>query len=198
MRFGLVDTKVYAKEFTLKEFAPGEMEICIENGSIDIDISHMVKDLRKSDREKVWEMARRVYSTVERGGLRGSDLNECFGSPLLSHVFGMDVDEALEKYEAWKKKDSIEELIKSLKPQDVVAYNSGIDFDYRTLMITRVIALDGKRYTFDGITRDGRSTIIYIPINDSKFTVIKIGRVVETTDILGEIKKIEDEWRKNR
>ena len=195
MRFKLMNTKVYAKEFTLNECAPGE--ICIENGSIDIDISHMVKDLRKSDREKVWDLARKIVVAPDIGGMDYNEIEDCFGTRSTSSVLRMPVDEALEKYESWKKDDSIEELIKSLKPQDVVAYNSGIDFDYRTLMITRVIALDGKRYTFDGITRDGRSTIIYIPIDDSKFTVVKIGRVVETADILGEIKKIEDEWRKN-
>ena len=204
MRFGLMNTKVYAKEFTLNECAPGEMEICIENGSIDIDISHMVKDLRKSDREKVWEMIKNIYHPIEAHmnpdpeGMPVAERSKVFGTDVFSKILSMPVDEVLEKYESWKKKHDAEAAIKSLKPQDVVAYNSGIDFDYRILMITRVIALDGKRYTFDGITRDGRSTVIYISIDDSKFTVKKIGRVVETTDILGEIKKIEDEWRKNR
>ena len=149
----------------------------------EVKLKSLGDEILKAEREKVWEMAEHILR------MRHYERLAYFGTSQVFDIVSMPVDEALEKYEAWKENDSVEELIKSLKPQDVVAYNSGIDFDYRTLMITRVIALDGKRYTFDGITRDGRSTIIYIPINDSKFTVIKIGRVVETADILGEIKK---------
>lgn len=152
----------------------------------------------KAEREKVWEMAKAINLAKEDGGMTYIELEDCFGTKNIQRIMkSYSVDEVLEKYEAWKKENSVEELIRNLKPQDVVAYNSGIDFDYRILMITRVIALDGKQYTFDGITRDGRSTVLYISIDDSKFTVNKIGRVVEASDILGEIKKIEDEWRKS-
>lgn len=198
MRFGLMDTKVYAKEFTLKECAPGEMEICIENGSIDIDISHMVKDLRKSDREKVWEMARKVYGPVERGGLCGIELKECFGSIYPGCMFTMDVDEALEKYESWKKKHDVETVIKNLKPQDVVAVPSPVNNSVKNvMMITMLEHPSSLSYRMQGIDSDGCTVAITRRITDYK-GLEKIGRVVETTDILGEIKKIEDEWRKNR
>lgn len=198
VRLALDDTTIYATEFTLFQDHNTIHEIEINEGYTDINLDPFIEKRLKAEREKVWEVFRAIAHNLNNGGMASSDVYECFGSHYSSCISEMPVDEVLEKYESWKKTHDVEEVIKSLKPQDVVAYNSGIDFDYRILMITRVIALDGgKRYTFDGITRDGRSTIIYISIDDSKFTVVKIGRVVETTDILGEIKKIEDEWRKN-
>lgn len=196
-RLVLDDTTIYATEYTISQSCNTVHEIEINEGYMDINLDPFIEKRLKAEREKVWEMARKLFLSADFGGMPYEEIEDCFGTKSITAVLKTPVDEALEKYEAWKKENSVEELIKSLKPQDVVAYNSGIDFDYRILMITRVIALDGNRFTFDGITRNGRSTILYISIDDSKFTVKKIGRVVETTDILGEIKKIEDEWRKN-
>lgn len=202
MRYYFENATIFTDSFTIADKNCRPMCIEIERGEMYVSgnlYEQTESDTLKAEREKVWEMAKAINLAKEDGGMRYVELEDCFGTKNIERIMkSYSVDEALEKYEAWKENNSVEELVKSLKPQDVVAYNSGIDFDYRILMITRVIALDGgKRYTFDGITRDGRSTIIYISIDDSKFTVVKIGRVVETTDILGEIKKIEDEWRKN-
>lgn len=198
MRLKLKDAKIYTNDFVLAQTACcSQQEITIEEGYMDFDSCLILQECAKVEREKVWEIFRAIVHSPNNGGMASDDIYECFGSRFASCISEMPVDEVLEKYESWKKTNSVEEIIKSLKPQDVVAYNSGIDFDYRVLMITRVLALDGKQYTFDGITRDGRSTVLYISIDNSNFTFTKIGRVVETTDILGEIKKIEDEWRKN-
>ena len=198
MRFGLVDAKVYAKEFTLKECALGEMEICIENGSIDIDIGHLVKDLRKSDREKVWELARKIVVSPDIGGMDYNEMEDCFETTSTFGVLRMPVDEALEKYESWKKKHDVETVIKSLKPQDVVAvpkpYGCG---DYCVYMVTMVNPYAEDTCVIRGIEHTG-DVILNRRKPEEYKGLEKIGRVVETTDILGEIKKIEDEWRKNR
>lgn len=198
MRLELEDTKIYAKEFALKEYAPGEMEINIENGSIDIDISHMVKDLRKTDREKVWEMARKIVVAPDSGGMEYSEIEDCFGTRSTSGVLRMPVDEALEKYESWKKKHDAEAVIKSLKPQDVIAI---CDLNRKTdkivLMVTRVVNAVDAWYSVYGVRSTGETYSLCICRAVELYKPEKIGRVVETTDILGEIKKIEDEWRKN-
>ena len=195
MRLKLEDTKIYATEYTLSpmSFTPHNTihELEIKKGYIDIDTSWISQECAKAEREKVWEMAEHILRIPYTERLA------YFGTSQVFDIVSMPVDQALDMYESWKKANSVEKLINSLKLQDVVAYNTGRGFDYHVLMITRAANLDGKRYDFDGITCDGRTVVLHIFIDDGDFIIEKIGRVVETSDILGEIKKIEDKWRKN-
>lgn len=199
VRLALDDTTIYATEYTLFQDHNTIHEIEINEGYMDINLDPFIEKRLKAERERVWEMARRVYSTVTRGGLSSKNMYECFGTPLLSHTFGMDVDTALEKYESWKKTHDVEEVIKSLKPQDVVAVPKLYERDsYCVYMVTMVNPyFEGDTCIIRGIDCTGDVILNRRTFEECK-GLEKIGRVVETTDILGEIKKIEDEWRKNR
>lgn len=137
-----------------------------------------------------WEMAGHILRMPSAERLK------YFGISQALDIFSMPVDQALDMYESWKKANSVEELIKSLKPQDVIAvpkpYGCG---DYSVYMITMVNPYAEDTCVIRGIEHTG-DVILNRRKPEEYKGLEKIGRVVETTDILGEIKKIEDEWRK--
>ena len=150
--------------------------------------------IKKKEREKVWEMARKIVVSPDIGGMEYSEIEDCFGTRSTSSVLRMPVDEALEKYESWKKKNSVEELIKNLKPQDVVCIKAHCSENF-VGMVTRV-SLNASELNLDILHTNGAVDTIIFP--EDVEHIEKIGRVVEASDILGEIKKIEDEGRKNK
>ena len=198
MRLKLKDAKIYTNEFDLAQTACcSQNEITIEEGYMDVDTTLILQECAKENREKVWEMARKVYGPVERGGLCGTELKECFGSIYPGGMFAMDVDEALEKYESWKKKNDVEAVIKSLKPQDVIAVPKIYERDsYLVYMVTMTNLYYEGECIIRGIDHTGDVILNRRNLEDYK-GLKKIGRVEEVKDILGEIAKIEYEWRKN-
>ena len=153
--------------------------------------------IKKEEREKVWEMAKVIFLPAPVG-MQYDELEDCFGTKSITCILkNYSADEALEKYESWKKKNSVEELIKSLKPQDVIAVPSPVNNSVKcVMMVTLLEDAIGVSYRIQGINSDGGTVGFIRKVKDYK-GLEKIGRVVETADILGEIKKIEDEWRKN-
>ena len=251
MRLKLKDAKIYTNEFVLAQptFC-SQQEIAIEEGYMDVDTTLISQECAKTEREKVWEMAKAINLAKEDGGMAYVELEDCFGTKNIARIMrSYSVDEALEKYESWKKinsssteekvkawwemaghilrmpsaerlkyfgisqaldifsipvnqaldmyeswrkANSVEELIKSLKPQDVVCIKARC-CDNFVGMVTRV-SLNASELKLDILHTNGEvDTIIF---HENVEHIVKIGRVVETTDILGEIKKIEDEWRK--
>ena len=154
------------------------------------------ESIKKKEREKVWEMARKIVVSPNIGGMEFSEIEDCFGIRSTSGVLKMPVDEALEKYEAWKKKNDVEAVIKSLKPQDVIAVPSPVNNGVKSVMMITLLDHPNRlTCRIQGISSNGCTVDIFRKLEDYK-GLEKIGRVVETTDILGEIKKIEDEWRR--
>lgn len=192
------NTIIYAKDYSIGGLAPNDTkrrQITIKDGYIYVDTSWGSKESAKAEREKVWEMARKIVLAPDFGGISYEELEDCFGAKSATAALRIPVDEALEKYEVWKKTNSAEEIIKSLKPQDVIAIPSYINNSVKSvMMITLIEHPSGLSYRIQGINSDGCTADIVRKITDYK-GLKKIGRVVETTDILGEIKKIEDEWR---
>ena len=159
--------------------------------------SERVEEIKKEEREKVWEIFRSIVHSPNNGGMASDDIYECFGSRFASCISEMPVDEALEKYESWKKKNGVEAVIKSLKPQDVIAVPKSYERDsYLVYMVTMTNLYYEGECLIRGIDHTGDTMFNRRTLEEYK-GIEKIGRVVETTDILGEIKKIEDEWRKN-
>ena len=159
--------------------------------------SERVEEIKKEEREKVWEVFRAIVRSPNDGGMASDDIYECFGSRFASCISEMPVDEALEKYESWKKKNGVEAVIKSLKPQDVIAVPKIYERDsYLVYMVTIVNPYAEGDCVIRGIDHTGDVILNRRKLEDYK-GLEKIGRVEEAKDILGEIAKIEYEWRKN-
>lgn len=196
VRLALDDTTIYVTKYTLFQDHNTIHEIEINEGYMDINLDPFIEKRLKAEREKVWEIFRAIAHSPNNGGMASSDVYECFGSHYSSCISEMPVDEVLEKYESWKKKNDAEELIKSLKPQDVIAVPKVYERDtYRVYMVTMVNPYYEGECVIRGIDHTGDVIYNRRKLEDYK-GLEKIGRVVETTDILGEIKKIEDEWRR--
>lgn len=159
----------------------------------EVKLKTLGDEILKAEREKVWEMTEHILRIPYTERLK------YFGTSQVFDIVSMPVDQALDMYESWKKNNSVEELIKSLKPQDVIAIRYKDHGVVNIGMVTRSVCSEyssGYSSKLDIVGSCGHTCTIYIE-RDRVKSVEKIGRVVETTDILGEIKKIEDEWRKN-
>lgn len=49
-----------------------------------------------------WELAQKIFQSLEEGGMASTDLFDCFGTNVVGKVMRMDYADAAEKYRAWK------------------------------------------------------------------------------------------------